>query len=224
MCFVYREVRPMKRFFIVLVLLCLSFTGIKAQILYCMSYADFQEGNWTELDTLKMKGRGQNHRIKTENDSLDKVLKDEAFAVSYHDTLFVNKAHMYYNGERFGKGYAPAYIYGRGQICFVSSLPRDNGASGVPAVISFGVMFGAIGAGLMAGAYEASLKEYYCFLVKREYEGGRKEARMIDDKFMEKYEESSPEFYAEYMSVKKQRKREAASHVLPLLKEWQLIQ
>ena len=51
-----------------------------------------------------------------------------------------------------------------------------------------------------------------------------KEVRMIDDKFMKKYEESSPEFYAAYMSVKKKKKREQASHVLPLLKEWQLIQ
>ena len=47
---------------------------------------------------------------------------------------------------------------------------------------------------------------------------------MIDDKFMEKYEDISPEFYAEYMSVKNKKKREVASHVLPLLKEWQLIQ
>ena len=214
----------MKRVLILIVLSCFSLTGLQAQISYCMSYADYEEGNWTELDTLMLKGRKQNHRIKTENDSLDKVLKDEAFAVLYHDTLFVNKAHMYYNGERFGKGYAPAYIYGRGQICFVSRLPQDNGASGVPAVVSFGVMFGAIGAGLMAGVYEASLRGYYCFLVKREYEDGRKEARIIDDKFMEKYEDISPEFYAEYMSVKNKKKREVASHVLPLLKEWQLIQ
>ena len=209
---------------LLLIMLCsLSFSGLTAQIRYCMSYADFQEDNWMELDTLKLKGRAQNHRIKTDNDSLNKVLKDEAFAVLYHDTLLVNKAHMYYQGERFGKGYAPAYIYGNGQICFVSRLPNEKDGSGTPAVLSFGVMFGAIGAGIVAGADAAAREGYYCFLVKREYEGGRKEARIIDDKYMQRYEKNSPEFYADYMSVKKQKKREAAAHVLPLLKHWNMV-
>jgi hypothetical protein len=183
-----------------------------------MSYADYQEGNWTELDTLKLKGRAQNQRIKTENDSLDKVLKDEAFAVLYHDTLFVNKAHMYYNGERFGKGYAPAYVYGNGQICFVSRSPQGNGASGVP-ILVFG---GLLDVALRADQY-STLSEKYCFLVKREYEGGRKEARIIDDKYMQRFEKNSPEFYTEYMSVKKKVQRESAAHILPLLKDWQMI-
>ena len=213
----------MRRLLIAVILCCLCSLSAFAQVKYCLSYADFQEGNWIELDTLKLKGRAQNQRIKTDNDSLNKVLKDEAFAVLYHDTLLVNKSHMYYNGERFGKGYAPAYIYGNGQICFVSRLPHEQAGSVAPAIFSFGVMFGAIGAGLVAGADAASSQGYHCFLVKREYEGGRKEARMIDDKFMEKFEKKSPEFYAEYMSVKKKNKRESAAHVLPLLKDWQLI-
>ncbi len=207
-----------KKVFLLIMLCSLSFSGLTAQIRYCMSYADYQEDNWTELDTLKLKGRTQDHWIKTDNDSLNKVLKEEAFAVLYHDTLLVNKAHMYYQGERFGKGYAPAYIYGNGQICFVSRLPREIDGSRP----STGAMFGAFG-GLIAGAYAASSEGYYCFLVKREYEGGRKEVRIIDDKYMQRYEKNSPEFYADYMSVKKQKKREAASHVLPLLKHWRLI-
>ena len=212
----------MKQVLILIVLSCLSLTGMQAQIRYCMSYADYQEGNWTELDTLKLKGRKQNHRIKIENDSLEKVLKDEAFAVLYHDTLLVNKAHMYYNGERFDKGYAPAYVYANGQIFFVSRPPRGNEAAAAPAIFSFGIMFGAIGAGILAGVNEASLKEYNCYLVKREYEGGRKEARMIDDKYMQRYEKKSPEFYADYMSVKKNR-RESADNILRLFKHWRLI-
>ena len=98
-------------------------------------------------------------------------------AVLYHDTLLVNKAHMYYNGERFGKGYAPAYIYRDGQILFVSRLPHEKDVAGTPVIFTFGVMFGAIGAGIAAGAYAAANDGQYCFLVKREYEGGRKEAR-----------------------------------------------
>lgn len=212
-----------KRILLLALLCTLSFTGLKAQIYYCMSYADYQEGQWTELDTLKLKGRGQSHKIKTDNDSLNKVLKDEAFAVLYHDTLLVNMAHMYYKGERFGKGYAPAYIYGDDQICFVSRLPREKDASLAPAAFSMGFMFGAIGGAIMAGAYAASVEGHYCFLVRREYEGGRVEARMIGDEYMQRYEQSSPEFYAEYMSVSKKKRREQAAHVLPLLKEWQLI-
>ncbi|MBQ7683020.1 MAG: hypothetical protein IJT48_00915 [Bacteroidaceae bacterium] len=212
-----------KRILLLAMLCCLSFTGLTAQIRYCMSYADYQEGIWTELDTLKLKGRGQSHKIKTENDSLNKVLKEEAFAVLYHDTLLVNIAHMYYNGERFGKGYAPAYFFRDGRICFINRLPHEKDGSLAPAAFSFGVMFGAIGAGLVAGAYAASNEGYYCFLVKREYEGGRKEARMRDDKYMQRYEKNSPKFYADYMSIRKQKKREAASHVLPLLKHWKLI-
>lgn len=44
----------MKRLLILAILCSLSFTGLTAQIRYCMSYADYQEGKWTELDTLKL--------------------------------------------------------------------------------------------------------------------------------------------------------------------------
>ena len=212
----------MKRLLILAILCSLSFTGLTAQIRYCMSYADYQEGKWTELDTLKLKGRNKNHRIKIENDSLNEVIKDEAFAVLYHDTLLVNKAHMYYNGERFGKGYAPAYIYRDGQILFVSRPPHEKDVAGTPVIFTFGVMFGAIGAGIAAGAYAAANDGQYCFLVKREYEGGRKEARMIDDKFMKRFEEKSPEFYADYMSAKKNQ-RNSAANILRVFRHWRLI-
>ena len=212
----------MKRLLILAILCSLSFTGLTAQIRYCMSYADYQEGKWTELDTLKLKGRNKNHRIKIENDSLNEVIKDEAFAVLYHDTLLVNKAHMYYNGERFGKGYAPAFIYRDGQILFVSRLPHEKDVAGTPAVFTFSVMFGAIGGVLVAGAYAAANDGQYCFLVKREYEGGRKEARMIDDKYMKRFEEKSPEFYADYMSAKKNQ-RNSAANILRVFRHWRLI-
>lgn len=216
------------RLLLVSILCCLPHTWVQAQFRYCMSYADYQADNWVELDTLKLRGRGFAHRIRTGNDSLNKVIRDEAFAISYHDTLLINMAHMYYAGENFGNGYVPAYTFGNGQLCFTNFLPgRNDNAVFVPVG---GGLVGGILSGVLAGAAVAltssdALKgKTYCFLLKREYDGGRKEARIINDDYMKRYEKNSPEFYAEYMSVKKKKKRESATHIFPLLKDWQLIQ
>ena len=218
----------MKRLLIAAMLCCLCALSASAQVQYCMSYADYQADNWLELDSLSIKERRHEFRLKTGNDSIDKVLKNEAFAIFYNDTLLVNCQHIYYKGEQLPKGFVPAYVYANGKLCLVNSLPADNGATAIPVAIGGGLLGGLVG-GAIAGAVvglssgRLSSENARCFLIRREYEDGRIDVQMIDDKFMEMYEDSSPEFYSEYMSVKKKKKREAASHVLPLLKEWQLV-
>ncbi len=216
----------MKRELILIVLSCLSLTGLQAQTRYCMSYADYQADNWEELDSLHVKemsnGRRlfgcNDYKLTTGNDSLDKVIKKDVFAVFYNDTLLINCRNIHFRGadyedQTFGNGFTRAYYFYDGRLCFINRWVDEKAMF----VGSQGLL-GALAASSM------SLENARCFLIKREYEGGRIEAQMIGDKFMEKYEESSPEFYAEYMSVKKKKKREVASRVLPLLKEWQLIQ
>lgn len=217
----------MKKLILTALLFCFALSGATAQVRYCMSYADYQQDKWTELDTLKLKGRSLAHRPKTGNDSLDQVLRNQAFALLYHDTLLVNMAHAYYQGECFGNGYVLGYRYGDGQICIVNRLPSEAapGASSLLPAVG-GLMGGALGGGIMGAvaASTASSKNSHCYLVRRQYDGGRVEVRMMGDDFMKHFQKGSPEFYASYMSEKKKKKRELASHVLPLLKEWQLIQ
>ena len=185
----------MKRVLILIVLSCLSLTGLQAQTRYCMSYADYQADNWEELDSLHVKEMSNGRRLfgcndfklTTGNDSLDKVIKKDVFAVFYNDTLLINCRNIHFRGadyedQTFGNGFTRAYYFYDGRLCFINRWVDEK------------AMF--VGSQGLLGALAA----------------------------MEKYEESSPEFYAEYMSVKKKKKREVASRVLPLLKEWQLIQ
>lgn len=216
----------MKRLLVLATMCCLYALLASAQVKYCMSYADYQADNWEELDSLHVKemsnGRrlfGYNdYKLTTGNDSLDKVLKKDVFAVFYNDTLLINCRNIHFRGadyedQTFGNGFTRAYYFYDGRLCFINRWADEKtmfvGSQG---------LLGALAASSM------SLENARCFLIKREYESGRIEAQMIGDKFMEKYEEASPEFYAEYMSVKKKKKREVASRVLPLLKKWQLIQ
>lgn len=216
----------MKKLLILATMCCLYALSASAQVKYCMSYADYQADNWEELDSLHVKEMSNGRRLfgsndfklTTGNDSLDKVLKKDVFAVFYNDTLLINCRNIHFRGadyedQTFGNGFTRAYYFYDGRLCFINRWVDEKAMF----VGSQGLL-GALAASSM------SLENARCFLIKREYEGGRIEAQMIGDKFMEKYEESSPEFYAEYMSVKKKKKREVASRVLPLLKEWQLIQ
>ena len=221
-----------RKIFIAFALCSLVVLNAVGQMKYCLSYDDFQEGNWVEMDTLAVKERSQANKFwtggnefstQTDDDSLKNILKKEAFAILYHDTLLVNCRKLYYEECSFGKGYALAYVYGGNKLCFVNRNPANNGAVGAAAI--GGIFFGAIGAGVLGGiAASSNLQKGFCFLVKHERRDGKVDVQMIDDKFMQRFEKDSPEFYAEYMSVKKKHQRESAAHVLPLLKEWSLIQ
>lgn len=195
-----------------------------SQTKYCMSYADFQEDKWNVLDTLYIKESSNarkfwtgadDFRLTTGNDSLDKMLKKEAFAVYYNDTLLINCRSIYYHGECFANGYTLGYTYGNGKLCIINRLIGDDSGGNVSTPWG-----GAIGGFLESAIASTNLR---CYIIRREYESGRIEVQMIDDVFMEKFEKKSPEFYAEYMSVKKKHKRESAALLLPLLKNWQLI-
>ena len=203
-----------------------------AQIRYCMTYADYKEDRWTELDTLTVKERsraskfwmgGNDFQIGATDDSLKKVLRKEAFAIAYGDTLLINCRKLRYEESSFGKGYTLAHPYAGRKLCFVSSGPSNG--SEYSAAIAGGILFGAVGAGIAGGLYSSSdLRKTYCFLLGHERRDGTINVHRIDDKYMERYEQSSPDFYADYMSEKKQKKRQSAAHVLPLLRDWQLIQ
>ena len=160
-----------KRFLTLTLFCCLSFTGLRAQSYYCMSYADYLENNWIELDTLFVKalsnGRklwgANDYKLSTGNDSLDKVLKKDAFLVLHQDSLLMNCRYVHYQGadyddKTFGNGYTRAYIFGRNQLCFVQPWADQKalfmGGQG---------LLGALAASSMA------LENTRCFLVKLYY-------------------------------------------------------
>ncbi len=222
----------MRRLFVTLFLCCLSALSAVGQMRYCLSYTDFREGNWQEMDSLDVTERsqaskfwtgGSDFKMETGNDSLDHVLKKKAFAILCGDTLLLNCRRIYFEERNFGKGYVIAHLFGGNKICFVSGIPGSRGA-GSAAVLG-GAIFGAIGAGVMGGIAAASNpKQEYCFLVGHERLDGKVDVQMIGDEYMQRFESDSPEFYAEYMSETKRKKRERASHIMPLLWKWSLIQ
>ena len=223
----------MKRLFVIAFLFCLYALSASAQIKYCMTYTDFKEGNWVEVDdklSMTESTRAQkiwlgknDVKIDVKNDSLEKLLKKEVFAILYQENLLINCRKIYYKENRFGKGYAFGYLYGK-RILFVAQDPSED-SRGAGAALSGGLAFGVVG-GLVLGSLASieGMQKGYCFLVKHERRDGKIDVEMIDDTFMKKFEKKSPEFYDEYMSVKKKKKRESAAHVFPLFKDWQLIQ
>lgn len=214
----------MKRLFVIAFLFCLYALSVSAQIKYCMTYTDFKEGNWVEVeDSLSVKdnsrarkafGAASDVRIDVEDDSLKKLLKKEVFAIQYGDNLLINCRKMYYYDNCLGNDYARAHLYNGKKLLFIGKDPSAKGSVGG---------FGIVGGVLMSAA-AADMQKDVCFLVKHERRDGKIDVEMIDDTFMKKFEKKSPEFYDEYMSVKKKKKRESAAHVFPLFKDWQLIQ
>ena len=145
-----------KRIFLVLALMTVALTTTMAQTRYCLSYEDFQNDKWINLeDSVWMEGRtksqkfwsgGGNFKFTTGNKDTDELLKKEARLIIYEGKMYVNLRKLRAKGITFGSHYAQAYRYAEDKVCFIAPRKTSN------AVIMGGVLGGAIGGAIAVSA------------------------------------------------------------------------
>lgn len=145
-----------KRLFLILVLMLTVLTVAIAQTRYCLSYEDFKNDKWVNLeDSVCMEERtksqkywsgGGNFKFTTGNEETDEFLKKEVRLIIYEGKMYVNLRKLRAKGITFGNHYATAYRYAENKVCFVARRKMSN------AVIMGGMLGGAIGGAIAASA------------------------------------------------------------------------
>jgi len=196
------------------------------QTSYCLSYDDFVQDRWVTVDTLSVVRRtnsakiwsgGNDYRITASDKALDKVVAKQAFVVRQGDSLYVNCRHLQRQGVLFGKGYAKALRYDGDKLCMINiRCGRDEASS--QAGVAF--MFGAVGAAVKANSM---LKNRVCYLIDSTSDGKRMEATLMDEDFMGDVLLMDKELLEKYKSVEKEKNRESAAIILPILLKKGLI-
>ena len=212
---------------IVIILMLAASAGAMAQGRFCYSFEDYQAGRWTELQQLRPEAHsksrqlwlgGNDYSFSTGSKATDKVLKKEAFAVEYHDTLYVNLRTLRYERHRFGDGYAQGLPYDGDKIMFVTYLIGKDVSRNL---FVGGLILGVIGEAI-AGA--DALDDRVCYLIDNGGNGKKIDIKLIGDRLIrEMLAEDNIDEYQRYMSVHDIKERQSAAHVFPLLKEWGLV-
>lgn len=145
-----------KRLFLVLALMLTALTTAMAQTRYCLSYEDFKNDKWVNLeDSVWMEGRtksqkfwtgGGNFKFTTGNEETDEFLKKEVRLIIHEGKMYVNLRKLRAKGITFGSHYAQAYRYAEDKVCFVAPRKTSN------AVVMGGLLGGAIGGAIVVSA------------------------------------------------------------------------
>ena len=201
----------------------LTATAVSGQCYYCNSYEDFLNGRWEPLDTVycdshskshQMWWGGNDYKLTTDNEALDKKLKKDAFIVMQADTMYINCRNLRYEKTRFGSGYTRAMRIGERSLLFVNRIiGRDAASSQAMA----GFMFGAIG-GMIAA--NKQIKQQVCYVIS----GGADEKgliniRLIDDALMDQMIIKHDDLHDEYYAEEDTKKRLLATHIVPILEK-----
>ena len=169
--------------------------NVSGQYRYCLSYQDFCNNKWEELDNLHFTQRTKNEQmwwggnvftVTCDKGPIDKILKKQAFAVMYYDSIYVNCYNLWFQDDRFGKGYVKARRIGNRSLIFVNRTIGQE-ARGGQNMATF-VMFGAIGAAIASASDSKRLmKQQVCYIIsKGADEKGRIEIRMVNDDLISK--------------------------------------
>lgn len=222
----------MKRILLLILVSALALVS-EAQPSYCLSYADFQAGNWLHLDTLIVKRQSRQRRflmgvgeikLTSGNKKTDKILKEKAFAILFHDTVFVNCTKLQYDDNQLGNGYTKALRLGQDKLLLAGSAALED------QVIS-DIRTGAtlLGGGAIGGALAAySMREEMaiskgCFVTEIEFRSGMVKIVAIDDAFVRNNLSKTPELIEQYEQIKP-NERLLAIHVIPLFRKAGLIE
>lgn len=216
----------MKKTTLLLLLLSLV-TVCEAQNRYCMTYEDFVNNHWVTADTLFVVKRstlgrmwtGSDYKIKSDDKSLNSIIKKNAFVVMQGDSMYVNNRNLRFQETGFGGGYSKARKIGTRSIFFVN---RMIGKEVENERTSIGVSFGLAGALI---AVSQSMKFQVCYVISSGAdEKGRIDIRLIDDDLIKQMLlEQAPSLLKEYFAESDDKKRIAAEHVMPILMKSGLI-
>lgn len=210
------------RWILSIAMLLVSLT-ITAQKKFCMTYEDFMDNKWEELDSIHIKTHSKSHQMwwggsdfafTTGNKSIDKLLKKEAFAIAIDDTLYVNCRDLRFEGTPFGNGYVKARRIGKRSLLIVNKIIGKKIAQ---SEFVSAYMFGAIGGAISASNH---MKRQVCYIISHgSNEKGVIDLRLINDRLMEKMLKKDTDLCNKYYSEEKDNKRMLASHIIPILEE-----
>jgi len=195
---------------------------ITTSIKYCANYEDFQSNHWKQVDSVlvitksrnkQMWWGGKDFKFDSDNKDIKNLLKKEAFAINYHDTLLINTHPYKDRGTTFGNGYARIFNIKDGKLLMtyynVSEMSKNA---------MIGGMFGLVGSLAMSATNSKIAKQNVCYIITP----GDKKAVIIDAKVMEELLKDHQTLLDEYLAVKKSE-RLNEEVVLPLLKKAELL-
>ena len=225
-------IRMKKRFYFVLLTAFVAVVNVSGQYRYCLSYQDFCNNKWEELDNLHFTQRTKNEQmwwggnvftVTCDKEPIDKILKKQAFAVMYYDSIYVNCYNLWFQDDRLGKGYVKARRIGNRSLIFVNRTIGQEARGGQNMATFF--MFGAIGAAIASASDSKRLmKQQVCYIIsKGADEKGRIEIRMVNDDLISKMLNDNGELLREYYDEEEEKLRIHASRVMPILQKSGLI-
>ena len=217
---------------IVYVLPMVSMAGDVAK--YCMTYADYVAGKWVPVDSL-VKGRSHQlcqleyksngYKIKTGDKVADKILKDQAFAVSYGKWIFVNCRNLRYNNAPLDtRNYVRAFRYNGNMLGM--AIIRSNMATILTEmcldVTGYLVPFGfSIALGITSWTIDLvsdNLRKCRCFFIDGDPDpNGCYSVTYMNDEYIQYLLVDDFHLLERYMAVSKKKKRQSAANILPVL-------
>lgn len=191
-------------------------------IKYCNSNEELAAGEWKTADSVtvitktrnqQMWWGGNDFRFDSHDKQVKKLLKKDAFAIMYGDTLLLNTRPYKDRGCAFGNGYARAFKMSDGHLLLTYLNVKE-----MTSRATIGGMFGLIGALATAAASKKVASQNVCYVITP----GNKKALIVDEKLMAVLLNDYQPLLDEYRSVEK-KKRLHAETVMPLLKKAGLL-
>lgn len=191
-------------------------------IQYCTSYEDLKSNNWKQADSVQVVTKSRNKQMwwggtdfkfDSDNKATRQILKKDAFAINYNDTLLVNTRSYKDRGVAFSNGYARAFCLKDGRL-----LMTYFNVSKMNAKAAIGGMFGVIGALAVSASAAGIAQQDVCYIITP----GQKKTLIIDDKLMNELLKDNQSLLDEYNQIEK-KENQNAEIVIPLLKKANLL-
>ncbi len=222
----------MKRILLLILVSALALVS-EAQPCYCLSYADFQADKWLPLDTLIVKRHSRNRQLLIGGGEIkltcgdkktDKILKEQAFAVLYHDTIFINCTKLQFDDNQLCKGYTIAHQFARDKLLISGSATLEKKVMNDISTGAFMLGGGAMGSALASHSMRGEMAvSKGCFVTEIEFRSGMVKIVAIDDAFVRNNLSKNPELIEQYEQIKP-KERLLATNVIPLFRKAGLIE
>ena len=213
----------------------LTFCGnvmTKAQVKYCMTFADFVADQWEQADGASVEPisaakrrlvQSSDFHIVSGDKSLSDMLNNKAYAVMDGQTLYVNCRHYRYQGIQFGPGYAYGFRYDGNKICIVN---RKIGKGELMAIGAIGTVTPGVVTSAVVGAAEQEimLANKVCYLVHSEpTKKGITKIKYINEKFINDMLGDNEALKSQYNAAGGKQSRQSAANTLQTLRVAGLI-
>jgi hypothetical protein len=205
-----------------------------------MTYSDYKVNKWNLVDNLvggrsaqmpRIKMDETDFKVKSGDKEADRILKKEAFAITFGKQLYVNCRNLRYNDVILDtQNYVQAYPYAGNKLliavyhindgAFLLGLGADVASVFTPLGPSIGLQ--SVSTALWLG--RDKLNSHRCYLIDADAdEKGRYAVTRINDEFMEKLLANDAHLLNRYKAVSKKSERQSASNVLAILTEKGLV-